>query len=311
MPASPFIAGVDIGASNVRVVIANEDGEIEARRHMPFDAGAPPEHLLRAIERTIDDLARGVWVGATVGAIGVALPGSVDPGRGLVATPANMPGWGAVDVAGALGRGGALPVAVENDANAAAVGEGWLGAARGMADHVFVALGTGIGTGLWLGGRLHRGAHFLAGEAAFFPMSRDQLRAASWQHNLEALVGGRAIAARAAEILGPRATPGGLFEAASAGDAKAAAAVAEVCEYLAMALVDIISLLDPGAVVLGGGVAMAQGERLLGPVRALVHAATPVRTEIRLSELGEDAQILGAVRLAVDLRRGRRGAAAE
>jgi glucokinase len=303
MPASPFVAGVDIGATNVRVVIANEDGEIEARRTWPFESESPPERVLRAIARAVDELARGVWVGASVGAIGVALPGTVDPGRGLVATPANMPGWGDVHIAEAMGVAEDVPVAVENDANAAAVGEGWLGAARGFSDFVFVALGTGIGTGLWLDGKLHRGAHFLAGEAAFFPMTREHLHVADWQHNLEGIVGGRAIDRIARELFGPGAGAGALFEAAASGEKRASSAVNRVHEYLAMAIVDIVSLLDPQVVVVGGGVAMAQGERLLAPVRELVHAKTPVRTRLLLSELGADAQILGAVRLAIERRR--------
>jgi predicted NBD/HSP70 family sugar kinase len=304
MPASPFIAGVDIGASNLRVVIANEDGEIEARRNAPFDATAPPDRALRSIARTIDELARGVWVGATVGAIGVALPGTVDPARGLIATPANMPGWGDVDIAGALGAGN-VAVAVENDANAAAVGEGWLGAGRGLDDFVFVALGTGIGTGLWIGGRLHRGAHFLAGEAAFFPMTQEHLHVSDWQHNLEGIVGGRALDANARDLLGPGASAGTLFDAAASGNTQASTAITRMQEYLAMAIADIVALLDPQAVIFGGGVAMSQGEGLLGPVRVLVHACTPVRTNILLSELGEDAQILGSVRLAIERRRAR------
>jgi predicted NBD/HSP70 family sugar kinase len=307
MPASPFIAGVDIGATNVRVVIANEDGEIEARRATPFVAADPPERALRGIARTIDELARGVWVGASVSAIGVALPGTVDPVRGLIATPANMPGWGDVRIADELRSARNVAVAVENDANAAAVGEGWLGAARGLTDFVFVALGTGIGTGLWLGGRLHRGAHFLAGEAAFFPMTREHLRVADWHHNLEGIVGGRAMDATARELFGPGASAAALFDAAASGEKRAATAVKRVQEYLAMATADIVALLDPQAVILGGGVAMAQGEPFLAPVRDLVHACTPVRTKIVLSELGEDAQILGAVKLAIDAKKDSRG----
>jgi glucokinase len=304
MARAPFIAGVDIGATNVRVVITNEDGEIEARRDTPFVASDPPERVLRAIGRTIDDLARGVWVGATVGAIGVALPGTVDPARGLIATPANMPGWGDVHIAEELGAPRRVPVAVENDANAAAVGEWWLGAARGLTDFVFVALGTGIGTGLWLGGRLHHGAHFLAGEAAFFPMMREHLQTgtADWEHNLEGIVGGRAMEARARAIFGERSSASELFDAAATGHQEAAAVVREAQEYLAMALADIIALLDPQAVIVGGGVAAAQGDRWLAPVRDLVHHNTPVRTKIVLSELGKGAQILGAVKLALDAR---------
>lgn len=297
-----FIAGVDLGATNVRVVIANEDGEIEARRAMPFEGG-DPERTIDRIGRTVDELVRGVWVGAKVAGIGIALPGTVDPARGTVATAANLPGWGDVAIAEQLGRPRGVPVAVENDANAAAVGEGWLGAAKGLTDFAFIALGTGIGAGLWLGGRLHRGAHFLGGEAAFFPMTRAQILAGGWDNNLEALVGGRAIAAAAASLLGDGAKPHDLFEAAYNGDPEPAAWLAALQEHLAMAVADIVALLDPQAVVFGGGVAAAQGERLLGRVRDLVHGATPRRTRIVLSELGEDAQIIGAVKLALDMAR--------
>ena len=301
MPAQ-FIAGVDLGASNLRVVIANDDGEVEARRTGPLPVGAP-EDVRAQMGRTIDELVRGVWVGNKVAAIGVVLPGAVDPGSGTVASIANMPGWDDVPIADLLGGPRRVPVATENDANAAAIGEGWLGAARGMTDHVFVALGTGIGSGIVLGGRLYRGAHFLAGEVAFFPMSVEQVRAADWQHCLEGTVGGRAATARAIDLLGPEADAADLFAAAKRGEARAAAWLREVQEYLAMAVTDIIAMLDPQAVVFGGGIVAAQGEWFLAPVREAVHRCAPVRTPIFLSELGEDAQVMGAIRLAQDALR--------
>ena len=215
--------------------------------------------MLDKIGRTIDELVRGVWIGNKVAAIGVALPGAVDPASGTVASIANMPGWADVPIANLLGEPRGVPVAIENDANAAAIGEGWLGAARGLTDYVFVALGTGIGSGIVLGGRLHRGAHFLAGEVAFFPMTRDQLRAGDWQHCLESLVGGRAADRTATRLLEHRAKASDLFDAAKAGEAKAVAWLQETQEYLAMAVTDMIALLDPQAVVFGGGVAAAPG----------------------------------------------------
>jgi glucokinase len=301
MPAQ-FIAGVDLGASNLRVVIANEDGEVEARRAGPLPVGAP-EDVLAKIGRTIDELVRGVWIGNKVAAIGVALPGAVDPGSGTVASIANMPGWDDVAIGALLGGSRGVPVAIENDANAAAIGEGWLGVAHGMSDHVFVALGTGIGSGIVLGGRLHRGAHFLAGEVAFFPMTRDQLRAGDWQQCLEGVVGGRAAAARAIELFGPESSGADLFAAAKHGEERAAAWLSEVQEYLAMAVTDIIVMLDPQAVVFGGGIAAAQGEWFLAPIREAVHRCAPLPTPILLSQLGGDAQIMGAIRLAQDALR--------
>jgi glucokinase len=294
-----FIAGVDIGASTVRVAVADADGEIQARRSHPFPAGTP-EDLLRGVGRTIDDLVRGVWVGAKADAIGIALPGSIHPSAGTVSTPANLPGWDDVPVAALLAEGRGVPVAVENDANAAAVGEGWLGVARGLRDYVFVAIGTGIGGGVVIDGRLRHGAHFLAGEIAFAPVSREQVRSPSWQHCLEGVAGGRAFAAEAKEILGEDAKTVDLFDAAYAGHPAAAEWLRRTQEYLAMAIASACALLDPEAVVVGGGVAAAQGERFLAPVREMAHACLPAEPSIVLSSLGEDAQILGAVRLAMD-----------
>ena len=298
---SQFTAGVDLGATNVRVVIANEDGEIEARRAGPLPPGSP-ENVLTKIGRTIDELVRGVWIGNKVAAIGVALPGAVDPAAGTVTSVANMPGWDDVPIARLLGEPRGVPVVVENDANAAAIGEGWLGAARGVDNHVFIALGTGIGSGMVLGGELHRGSHFLAGELAFFPMTREQLRAGDWHHCLESVVGGRAAALKAVALLGDRAKAADLFNEAKAGRPDAVAWLEEVQDFIAMAVVDIIAMLDPAAVVFGGGVVAAQGEQFLTPIRDMVHRCTPLRTKIVLSELGEDAQILGAIRLAQQRR---------
>jgi glucokinase len=293
-----FIAGIDLGASNVRVVLCDEDGEVAARRDAPF-GGGPPEPALQSMRRTIDDLARSIWASARVAAIGIALPGTVDPERGLVATPANLPGWGNVTLTDVLAADG-IPVAAENDANAAAVGEGWLGAAREAKDYIFIALGTGIGAGLVLGGKLHHGAHLMAGEVAFAPMTREQLGTPGWDHNLEALVGGRAMAAKAKDLLGDRGTPAALFAAAWGGDERAVACVREMQEHLAMAIAAMCALADPQLVVVGGGVAAAQGERLVSPVRDMVQRVLPVRIPLVLSALGRDAQVLGAVRLALD-----------
>jgi len=301
-----FIAGIDLGATNVRVAIANADGEIEARRSVPYPGGEP-EGVLRLIGRTIDDLARGVWTSASAAAIGMALPGMVDPERGTVASAANLAGWGDVDIGDVLARPRGVPFAAENDANAAAVGERWLGAARGMRTFVFVALGTGIGSGVVIDGRLHHGAHLLGGEIAYFAMAAEHVRSPGWQHCLEGVAGGRAAAARAVELFGEGAKTSELFDAAASGHEAARAWVRETQELLAMAFTDIAALLDPEAIVMGGGMAMAQGEAFIAPIREMVAACTPAKTKVMLSTLGEDAQILGAIRLAADRLDGAQG----
>jgi predicted NBD/HSP70 family sugar kinase len=299
-----FIAGVDLGATNVRVAIANEDGEIEARRSTPLPPGEP-DAVLGRVARTIDDLARGVWVGAHAAAIGVAMPGLVDTERGTGASLANLPGWDNVDIRAAFAGANGATVTVENDANAAAIGEGWLGAARGMKHYAFIAWGTGIGAGMVIDGRAHRGAHALAGEIGFMPVSRTHARSSDWRDGLEGIAGGASIAEQARRSVSQGATPRELFDAADAGDGDARAWLNAVHEWMAMAIGGIIAVIDPEMVVMGGGVAAAQGERLLAPIRELVHARGPHRTPIVLSELGEDAQILGAIKLANDQLAGR------
>lgn len=297
--ASGFVAGVDLGASNLRIVIANSDGEIEARRSGPLPAGAP-EAVLAAIDRTIHELVRGVWVGARVDAIGVALPGAIDPATGTVESIANMPGWDRIPLVKILSEAKGVPVAIENDANAAAIGEGWIGVARGLRDYIFIALGTGVGSGIVLDGRLHRGTHFLAGEVAFLRMTREQLQTGGWEQCLEGQIGGRAAARTAVQLLGAHAKTVELFAAARANEADAIAWLAEMQDYIAMAVVGIAALLDPQAIVFGGGVAVAQGEWFLSPIRERALRCVPGEPNILLSALGEDAQVIGAAKLALD-----------
>ncbi len=300
MAPTDFVAGVDLGATNLRVAVATLDGEIAARRAGPVDLSRPPEAVVRDIRRQVDEVLRHVWPGARLRAIGMGLPGIVDPGRGVVASPANLPGWGAVPVAELLSGDDRVPVAVENDANIAALGERWRGAARDWETFAFVALGTGIGAGLVVDGRLHRGARFFAGEVAYLATERAHVRGPYDPAGcLEGQAGGKAIGRRLSELLGREATAEEAFRLARQGDPKALAVVREVQEHLAVALIAIAALLDPDGIVVGGGMS-SQGEFLLGPVREMVHRHVPTKPPVVVSALGEDAQLVGAVRAALD-----------
>ncbi|HWQ28695.1 MAG TPA: ROK family protein [Dehalococcoidia bacterium] len=295
-----FVAGVDLGATNLRIAIAGLDGEIVARRAGRADLRRPPEDALRGIRREVDDLLRGVWPGAKLRAIGMGLPGIVDPGTGTVASPANLPGWGAVPVARLLSGDDGVPVAVENDANIAAIGERWRGAAKSWRTFVFVALGTGIGAGVVVDGRLHRGAHFFAGELAYLPTDRAHVRGPfEADAGLEGEAGGRAIGPRLSRMLGRDVTTEEAFRLAREGDPAAAAVIRDVQEHLAVALSAVAAILDPDGIVVGGGMS-SQGEFLLGPVREMLHRQVPTKPPLVVSELGEDAQLLGAIRAALD-----------
>ncbi len=296
----PLIAAVDLGASRLRAALATRDGDLRERDDsaVPLDdAGRPsPDVVVAGVVAMLEALLGRAGQGAPA-ALGIGLPGIVKPGRGTVGSPANLPGWKDVDLAAMLRRRWDVPVAVENDANMAALGEGWRGSAAGLASFLFVALGTGIGAGLVVDGRLWRGAHLFAGEMAYTVLDRATLPAdpsATW---LEDRVAGRGIAAVAAQRLGRRLPAREVFDLAARGDGAAEGVVRQALELLAMAVANVCALLDPEAVVFGGGMSR-RGELLLAPVRDIVRRVLPSPPHLLLSSLGEDAQLYGAVRAA-------------
>lgn len=296
----PLVAAVDLGASRLRAALATPDGTLLERDEsaVPLDERGRPSPLVvvGGVVTMLGALLRRVGREAPA-AIGIGLPGIVRPGRGTVGSPANLPGWTDVDLAAMLRARWDVPVGIENDANMAALGEGWRGSAAGLPSFLFIALGTGIGAGLVVDGRLWRGAHLFAGEMAYTVLDRATLPdhpSATW---LEDRVAGRGIAAIAAERMGERLPAEDVFDRAARGDDAAAGVIREALELLAMAVANACSLLDPDAVVFGGGISR-RGESLLAPVRDIVRRVLPSPPRLLLSSLGEDAQLYGAVRAA-------------
>lgn len=302
MTTPRHIAAVDLGGSLARTAVASEDGDLLARRAEPVDPKAPPEKVVQDILESLESLLAEVGGRGPPLALGIGLPGLVIPQEGKVIAPVNLPAWQpAVAVADLVRRRWPVPVAVENDANMAALGEGWRGAARGMKTFVFVALGTGVGGGVIVDGRLQRGARGFGGEVCYSCLGREHLDVDySPAGCLERLAGGPAIARRGSEALGRPLSSEQVFDLARQGDAAAQRVVRETAEYLAIAFTNMAALLDPEAIVVGGGIAR-QGELLLAPVRELVHRHVPTKVPILASTLGEDAQLYGAVRSALDL----------
>ena len=220
---------------------------------------------------------------SALAAVGVSAPGPLDGERGVVEGPPNLPGWDSVPLgvifAAVLDR----PVRLENDANAAALAEWRFGAGRGLAHLVYLTMSTGVGAGLVLGGRLHRGAGGQAGEIGHAPIEWDGEPCACGQRGcLEAYVGGAAWTrrlraatpdtSRVALLAGGRAQvrPEHVLAAAREGDAFAGAELARFNEYLARGIVLVGFALAPEAVILGT-IPTAAGEDLcLGPVREIV-----------------------------------------
>ena len=270
-------------------------GEERARDTFSTPNDARPQELVDQLRETVEALIASA--GATMddlAALGVAVPGPVDIDDGRVILAGNLPGWRDVPLRGILKRRFDLPVWIDQDANAAALGERWRGSARNMHNFVFLALGTGIGAGVFINGRLHRGYNSFAGEVGNFIMGRQHLGKDRDGHgSLELLIGGPAIRKEARKVIRKQLSAAETIDLADE-DRRLRPVADRVIDYLAIAVVNIASLLDPQAIIFGGGTASA-GPDLIDRVREKVEREIRVVPTLMHSILAEDAQLHGAV----------------
>jgi predicted NBD/HSP70 family sugar kinase len=259
--------------------------------------------------------------------IGVAVPSPVDPLRPEWLSEVVIPAWQGRSELERLHQRYGVPVHVDNDANLGALAEHWWGAGRGVDDLIYIKMGYGIGAGYFLGGEIYRGARGIAGELGHLPInSNGKPCDCGLKGCLVTFVGALALEARASELLtghpesmlaGKEATLTAIEDAALAGDALGLQLVQETADYLGIAILGWLNLMNPSMVVLGGGLARV-GELLLQPLREKVQNCNLVNsvaaTDIRTSELGPQAVAIGAATLAIEeafaepnfLRRGPR-----
>ncbi len=287
-------------------------------------APSPSDKSAETDRKIILSLAAEVLGGKRPAAVGVSFGGPVRAEGGLVLLSHHVPGWEGFPLAEWLRERFGAPAAVENDANAAALGEWRYGAGKGTDHFLYVTVSTGIGGGIVIGGKIYRGADGLAGEIGHMVVDPNGPRCTCGRRGcLEALASGPAIAARARELLAsyPRPAEGRMLRelvgndpgritarevaiAAARGDPLAAEILREAGEALGFGLAQAIALLNPERIALGGGVIKA-GEPLLRPVREAAerYAFPGARVDIAVAELGDDAPLWGAAALAEDLLR--------
>ena len=292
-PARATIFGVDLGGTKVRAAAATRGGRIVAETVEPTEHGDAAVYLGQ-LRRLRDALvaAAGVGPGELLGA-GIGLPAAVEPG-GVLGSTQNVPGLAGERLEDRLAAALGMPVRLENDANLAALGEGWRGAARGVRDYAVLSVGTGIGAGVVAGGRLVRGAHGWAGELAYLPLGGDPLGPGAREHGaFEMAAAGPALQSRFGAAYGRLED---VTRAAASGDARAVALLDEETRLLALGIAALAAVTDPALVLLSGGVGSVDG--LLGPLRRWLAALLPRPPEVRAGALGERAALVGAVRLA-------------
>lgn len=303
--------GIDVGGTKC-LGVAIVGREVAAELKVPTPAAAPDLlATLGALTRELEPAA-----GEAVAAVGIGVPGLVDRAGVLHFAP-NLKGAEGLDVRAALEKEVGVPVAVDNDATCAAWGERQVGAAQGMDDVVLVTLGTGIGGGIVVDGRIERGAHGFAGEMGHMVVDPHGPpcpcgRRGCWERfasgsGLGHLARQAALAGRAGRVV---ALAGGHAEAVrgehvslalAEGDPEAADVVADFAEWLALGLANLAYIFDPEAIVVGGGV-VNMGESLFGPAREAMRRQLPAATSVALlpATLGERAGAIGAAFLAPD-----------
>lgn len=285
-----MIIGIDIGGTQTRLTAVAVEGDSGADRVIDTAALGTPRGFVEWTEAQVRQ------TGGRPVSVGVAVPGPLDARLGVLINPPNLPAWTGAPLAEMIGDALGCPVHVEDDANLAAYGEHRRGAGRGVPDMAYVTWSTGVGCGLILGGRLYSGAHGTAGEIGHTVLDPDgPLDACGQRGCVEVFCGGRALA----EQTGIAAVE--LFGAAAAGDAGALAVVRRAATYMGHALVNLTNLIDPGVIVIGGGVARSwtQVEPVLSGVLTGSAFITPDRRpELRRAELGDRAGLVGAVEWA-------------
>jgi predicted NBD/HSP70 family sugar kinase len=291
VPEAALVLGLDLGARFVRGAVCDLAGEIRARQDVELggaDAAGAIEAIARLRESLLDASALDPGL---LDSVVIGVPGVVAD-DGTLRLAENVAGLEDRPFAGELHAALELPVTLENDINLAALGEQWHGVARGVADFVFLSVGTGMGAGLVLGGELHRGRHGAAGEVDFALVGLDETLDPSAPE----------VSALASELAGRSADPREVFGAARNGDPGARAVVDEVARRIALHVASIAAVVDVELVVLGGGIG-ANGDLLLDPVARLLAGWLPFPPRLEVSTLGEAAVLTGA--LAVGLHAAR------
>ena len=284
VPEAALVLGLDLGARFLRGAICDLSGTIRARQDVELQ-GADAERALAAVAELRDALVAATDLpGELIDGVVVGVPGVTGSADGTLQLAANVPGLEGRPFEAELEARLGLPITLENDINLAALGEQWQGVAPGVADFVFLSVGTGMGAGLVLGGELHRGRHGAAGEIDFALIGLGETVDPSAPQ----------VSALATELAGLRADPRAVFGAARNGDPGARAVVDEIARRIALHVAPIAAVVDVELVVLGGGIG-ANGDLLLDPVARLLDDWLPYPPRVEVSTLGEAAVLTGAV----------------
>jgi glucokinase len=289
------VIAIDLGGTKLSSAIVDETGQVSNRRKVAVtrgSVGACLDQIAEAVTHITGNLCRD-----EIRAVAILVPGIYFAGTGNVWAP-NLWGHEQVPLREELRKRLRLPVVIDNDRMGYVAGEQWMGVAKGLKDVVFLSVGTGIGAGILADGRLLRGSTGIAGAAGWFALGSDFKEIYRQLGCWEAEAAGPALAHRL-----QRASAEEVVAAARRSDREAQNAIEKTARYLGIGIANIVSLLNPEMVVLGGGLMQAADLFLDTIERSMVEWAQPLaarHVRIAVTQLGEDAGLMGAARLAFD-----------
>jgi glucokinase len=320
-PGGPVLA-LDLGGTNARAAVARPDGTLSSRHAQPTPMDQGAEAVVEAcrtlLQRALEDHLRAG--GAAPVAVGICAPGPLDARSGHLIDPPNLRGdWWGYPLAPTVAEPFGLPWALERDTHVAILGEATFGAGRGSLDLIYLTISTGIGGAVISGGRLLAGPDGVAGELGHLTVDMDGPPCGCGAPgHLEAVASGTGIARAAAEALASGADAPELSRiaaelaprpisavdvdrAAGLGDPVAAVILERARRAVAVSVVSIVDVFGPDVVILGGGITIAWGERLLGPARQAVASMAfriqGARARVAQAALGDDVGLIGTVPL--------------
>ncbi len=293
--------GLDFGGTKLAAGLADESGRLLAFGRRPTDPATGPAGAIAVLRSLIESFPSS---GDGPVAVGISFGGPVDLTRRRTLLSHHGPGWEDFPLADRVEEIWRFPVQLDNDANAAALGECRFGAARGHRHVLYLTVSTGIGAGIVLDGELYRGARGLSGELGHTIVLPDGPPCPCGKRGcLEAMASGPSIARAYQERLGPNAhdvSAEDVFRASATGDTRATETIERAIRFLGIGVANAVNVLDPDVVVIGGGVARA-GEALFGPLRETVQAfsapSPPGAVPILPAALDDRAGVVGAIAL--------------
>lgn len=315
-----YAIGIDIGGTNVPASIIDESGKIIHTIDKKTMAEGGPDAVIKRITDSIKDLLKyfdeNIKNSKIVG-VGIGAPGTLDHKKGQIITSPNLPQWRNIPLVGKITAEVKMPIFIDNDANCAAIGEHWIGAANGAENAVLITLGTGVGGGIIINNRIYRGSHGTAGELGHITIFAKGNKCACGNFGcLEAYASANATVSRAKERLKredvastlqtkklSEITAHEIYIHAEQGDRFAQSILTESGSYLGIGIATFANIFDPDIIIVGGGFAGA--EKYLIPAaidEAYKRAFKSVMDSIKITtaKLGNHAGIIGAAKLAFD-----------